>query len=344
MRYIDMHCDTLLKCITDKTDQNMMDFSEAQTDFRRLKKAKAVLQFFALFFPPRYVWERYHLENVPADEELLAQAVSVLNASLNDYKDDVALAGSEEDLQVNEAEGKLSVTLTIEDGRIISGKPERIEALHRLGVRGIVLTWNEENCLGFSHSFDTEKSGRGLTKFGLEAVEIMQDLGMLVDVSHLSDGGIRDVLDIFHKPIIASHSNCRSLAAHSRNLTDDMIRRIAQKGGAVGLNFYPPFLEYPERDASRVGMDAIAMHAKHMANIGGIDVVAFGGDFDGFTGPSPLNDCLEMPKLADCLRAAGFSHSELEKICHQNVRRVMREAMNGSLREVKSIKIPELLQ
>ena len=121
----------------------------------------------------------------------------------------------------------------MEEGGVLNEKQERLEELYRLGIRLITLTWNYENCLGYPNSRDGEVMNRGLKAFGLEIVERMNALGMLVDVSHLSDGGFWDCIRVSRAPIIASHSNARALCGVPRNLTDDMLRALAEKGGAA---------------------------------------------------------------------------------------------------------------
>lgn len=167
----------------------------------------------------------------------------------------------------------------------------------------------------------------GLKPFGKEAVVYMQqELGMLVDVSHLSDGGFYDVAALCQKPFIASHSNARALSPHPRNLSDKMLGILGEKGGVAGLNFYGCFLNEDIRcDRSRA--KRIAQHARYMADKGGVECVGLGSDFDGIDGNMELTGCEKMPLLWDALKEEGFHESEIEKIAHQNVLRVIGEAM-----------------
>ena len=146
-----------------------------------------------------------------------------------------------EELKQNQDAGKISAFLTIENGSLIDGKMDKIREIYDLGVRLVTLTWNDDNCLGHCHSQKPEEMSRGLTGFGKEAVRYMQELGILVDVSHLSDGGFRDVAEASRRsgvPFVASHSNCRALAPATRNLTDAMIRELAECGGSpYGMNW-----------------------------------------------------------------------------------------------------------
>ena len=203
---------------------------------------------------------------------------------------------------------------------------ERIDKLYQMGVRLITLTWNDDNCFGHSHAKDAGRMQLGLTPFGKEAVTYMTERGILVDVSHLSDGGFYDVAELVKGPFVASHSNCRELAPATRNLTDDMIRILAEHGGVCGLNFYPPFLNTdPVDKVSRI--ERMCEHVKHLVNVGGIECVGIGTDFDGIEGNLEIADCMEMEKLFDALQKTGFSEDALEKIAYKNVERVIREVM-----------------
>lgn len=226
---------------------------------------------------------------------------------------------------MNFADGKLSAVFTIEDGRAVQGKMENIKRFYDMGVRAMTLTWNFENCFGAPNSKDPAIMNKGLTDFGKEAIVYMQELGMLVDVSHLSDGGFYDVANICKKPFVATHSNARALCPHQRNLKDDMIRLLGNAGGVTGLNFGPEFLneDITCKDSTAKLM---AKHARHIANLGGVDCVAVGSDFDGIEGNLEISSPAKMELLADALKAEGFTAAEVDKIANGNVLRVMDEA------------------
>lgn len=154
----------------------------------------------------------------------------------------------------------------------------------------------------------------------------MQDKGILVDVSHLSDGGFYDVADIAKKPFIASHSNCRELSNHPRNLTDDMLKILGNTGGITGLNFCPSFLTNDAKNKES-SVEMIVAMAKHMKQIGGVDIIGVGTDFDGVEGNLEISGCEKMNLLADGLSRNGFTTGEIEKIMSGNLLRVMREAV-----------------
>ena len=195
----------------------------------------------------------------------------------------------------------------------------RLYALYEEGIRLITLTWNYENELGFPHNMSSQ-SGTGLKPFGLEVIGEMERLGMLIDVSHLSDAGFEDVYQNTRKPFVASHSCCRALCGHSRNLTDRMIRMIGERQGLVGVNFYGTFLQ----DSGICSAEVIAEHLRHIVNVGGIDIAALGSDFDGMSCEMELAGCQDMPLLLPSLEKAGFTSGEIDAICYNNAERVLK--------------------
>jgi len=224
----------------------------------------------------------------------------------------------------NETAGLMSAVLTVEEGGVLQGNLDRLQVLYDEGVRMMTLTWNYENELGWPNG-----QAGGLKQKGFEAVEEMTRLGILPDVSHLSDTGFYDLAKTIKGPFVASHSNARALARCSRNLTDDMIRIIGQHGGVIGLNFYPPFLEEADiEDHCRSTLEGLVKHAKHMMNIGGSEIVGLGTDFDGI-GPENLEieDASQMQILVDGLERAGLKAAEIEGICYKNVLKVYKEVL-----------------
>ena len=182
--------------------------------------------------------------------------------------------------------------------------------------------WNFENCLGHPNSRDAEVMKKGLKPFGRDVVERMGELNMIVDVSHASDGTFWDILEIAKSPIIASHSNCRALCDHPRNMTDEMIRALAERGGVSGLNFYGMFLGGKKESL----IDDMVAHVLHMMQIGGSEFPAIGTDFDGFSGMEILEipEVADMGKLWDALKKKGISESQLDKIWCENALRILK--------------------
>ncbi len=164
-----------------------------------------------------------------------------------------------------------------------------------------------------------------LSNFGREAIGAMNDMGIIIDVSHLSDGGFMDVAKLSRKPFVASHSNCRSLSPHQRNMTDEMIKLLAEAGGVAGINFGPEFLnEDIQLKDSRIAR--MSEHIQHMKKVGGIECVGLGSDFDGISGNFELSDISKMGLLFDQLSKDGFTEDEIEKIAYKNALRVIKDS------------------
>jgi len=299
--------------------------NESSIDIDKLKRGDCEAQFFAMFLPSVKSYE-----NAVAKIENDWDYVRVLSEGFfNDLKDndDIAFAGSISDIDRNMKEGKMSALLTIEDGRLIEGKMENLKKVYDMGVRLISLTWNYENCFGYPNSADEDIMKKGLKEFGIEAIQEMNRLGIIVDVSHLSDGGFYDVAKYSTKPFVASHSDCRSLTAHQRNLTDDMIRILADKGGVSGINFCYDFIYTKPNDEKLATVDHMIDHIKHFEKIGGIDCVGLGSDFDGIGNPVEIKNASMMDLLYVGLSKEGYSDDKIEKIFSTNVRRVIRECL-----------------
>ena len=252
MNYIDMHCDTLAKAAAQQK-KTAGELRNTMVDAKRLHQCGAKAQFFAMFLqqkreenwsdPGLAYTEKNNLWYTDAEiRKQMQDMYEVYQNTMETCSDIIAPAYNYEGLQCNWRQGKVSAFLTVENGCIVDGKMERIDKLYQMGVRLITLTWNDDNCFGHPHAKEAERMQLGLTPFGRKAVTYMAELGILVDVSHLSDGGFYDVAELVRGPFVASHSNCRELAPATRNLTDDMIRVLAEHGGVAGLNFYPPFL------------------------------------------------------------------------------------------------------
>lgn len=330
MQYIDMHCDTLGEALArGQRTAEMLDGT--MLDVKRLRQSGAAAQFFAMFLPQNCEPEGFgdNRTQTPEPEKRMDGMYEIYRNTLKECSGYLAPAGNYEDLNVNMRAGKISAFLTIENGYLARGRMENIKRFYDMGVRLVTLTWNDPNCFGQCHSKKREEMQTGLTDFGKEAVLYMNELGMLVDTSHLSDGGFYDVAENAKhtkKPFVASHSNCRSLSPSTRNLTDDMIRVLADCGGVAGINFAPYFLNTDERDAaSRV--ERMCDHVCHLIDKGGIGCVGIGTDFDGIGGELEISDCTKMYLLFDGLHKRGISDDAIERIAFGNVARVIRDAM-----------------
>lgn len=324
MKFIDMHCDTLMLAYI----KNKEDIYEipGMLDIKRMKEGGALAQFFAIFMRPAGSEKYFGREEPVDDNEYIETSLKIFTDSMKNNNSLIAPAYNAGDILDNEKKGLMSSLLTFEDGRAINGKMENLKRYYDKGIRLISLTWNNENCFGFPNSKDAEIMSKGLKDFGKEAVEYMNDLGMMIDVSHLSDGGFMDVADISKKPFIASHSNCRSLCPHQRNLTDEMIKVLAEKGGVAGLNFGPEFLN-ENMECKDSTIELMLKHISRMVDIGGIECVALGSDFDGIGGNMEVSGVDKMQLIFDRLAREGYSGAQIEKIAYQNALRVIRETL-----------------
>lgn len=328
MKYIDMHCDTLSvgmkehkKCIT--------ELENSMADIEHLEQSGVAAQFFAMFLPQQNMPEWFGLQEMPELEVLLYKMYDIFRKTLKKNENRMAFAQSYKEMQENLQIGKMSAFLTMENACVVNGSMENLKKYHDMGVGLMTLTWNDANCFGQSHSKDKSLMQKGLTDFGKEAILYMNELGIMIDVSHLSDGGFYDVVQISKKPFVASHSNCRELALSTRNLTDDMIRLLAEKGGVAGINFEPTFLNINQEDScSRISL--MCDHIQHFIKIGGVECVGIGTDFDGISGQFEIKDCTQMYLLFDELHRRGINEGTIEKIAFKNVARVIKDSMKAS--------------
>ena len=245
-----------------------------------------------------------------------------MNQEIKQHSEDIAWAKNSTDIRQNDKDGKISAILTLEDARAINHSLENIERFYKQGFKIIGLLWNQENCLGFPNSTDPKINQKGLKPFGIEAIQYMEELGMLVDVSHLNDGGIADVLTYAKKPVLATHSNARNIANHPRNLIDEHIKGIAESGGLIGLCISPRFLRGSGNEST---IEDMIRHLDYILDVGGEDVLAIGTDFDGTSGNFEIGSPKEMPKLFEHLEQHHWPLERIEKLAHKNALRVFKE-------------------
>lgn len=264
---LDLHCDTALALLgKDFFAEGTLRSNKFHIDLERAKAHPGYAQCFACFTTPR--------EKLPGRmtvEDLFEREISVLLREFNGNHDLIRQAFSAEDIRKNYEQAIMSAILTIEGPAGFGYDPALLENLYQIGFRITSLGWNESNPLSGSH-----ETGEGLTEQGREYVKEAQRVGMLVDVSHISDKGFWDIMDITQAPVIATHSNSRSLCDVSRNLTDDMFLAICRTGGVAGINQYAGFLgEAPT-------MDTVCDHIFHFLELDPSGKhIALGGDLDG---------------------------------------------------------------
>ncbi|WP_297132685.1 dipeptidase [Terrisporobacter sp.] len=323
MRIIDFHCDTISKIYDYRNNGEDINLKQnnLHLDIDKMKKSDYMLQVFASYINLKY--DKNPLQNC-------LNHIDLLYKELEKYKDDISIVYNYEDIIRNKKNNKIYALLSIEEGGVCKGDLALLRNFYRLGVRMMTLTWNYENELSYpnGHYYDEVRNERkGLKEKGFEFIKEMEDLGMIIDISHLSDDGIYDVYNNTKKPFIASHSNARSICSHGRNLTDDMIKKIGERGGLIGINFYSTFLKdnLTYKDTSMI--KDIIDHMKYISNIGGIDVVGVGTDFDGIDCGLEFKDSSNMQLIAEEMKKNGFSEEEIEKVFYKNGLRLFKEVL-----------------
>lgn len=315
---IDTHNDAPLRVITG-ADIGQRS-AKGHTDLPRLREGGVGAVFFAAWVSPRYV---------PLNQAA-RRALELIDVIRHDiagrYPEQFELALSADGIEAARHHGRIAVLIGIEGGHAIEDNLRVLRAFYDLGARYMTLTHvNTNNWADSSGDVNDPrvKHHNGLTAFGRQVIAEMNRLGMIVDVSHVSDKTFWDVLEASRAPVMASHSSCRALCDHPRNLTDEMIRALATKGGLIQINFAPEYLT--RRKEPPASVEDVAAHIEHAVRVGGVDAVGIGSDFDGIDHvPAGLEDVSRFPNLTRALLARGFSAGDLRKIYGGNVLRLMR--------------------
>lgn len=307
---IDLHCDTVLALLGDDMNQaGSLRKNRFHIDLERASRLGGYAQCFACFTTP-FMEKRHHVSPVVAFE----REIATLQREMDRNKDLISIAYSPKEIEENRKTGKMSAILTLEGTAGIGYDPELLSSLWLIGFRISSLGWNEKNPLTGSH-----ETGGGLTDQGRAYVREAQRLGMLIDVSHISDEGFWDIMDITQKPIIATHSNSRAVCAHKRNLTDDMFRAICETGGVAGYNFCRDFT------GENANLDTVCDHIFHFLELDPEgEHIALGGDLDGVEHtPDGFEGVQSYPALADRLKERGLTETLIRKIFWQNALNVL---------------------
>ena len=330
MKVADMHCDTIAEifyALRDGKDCGLKN-NQLHIDLEKMVKGDYLIQNFAMFVS---------LKNYENPLEHCLELIDEFYHQLELNQDRIALALNYNDIIRNEASGKISAMLTIEEGGVTKCSLAHLRNFYRLGVRMLTLTWNYENGIGYPNfqliegetpNFQNPNTISGLTEFGIDFIHEMERLGMIIDVSHLSDAGFYQVLKNTTKPFVASHSNARQKCNHVRNLTDDMIRKLSDRGGVIGMNYCPSFLYEAKAEEEAVGtIEAIVDNIKHIVSVGGYECVGLGSDYDGIPNHKELPDASYLPLLAEGLRKAGMKPHEIEAVFYKNVLRLYKDVL-----------------
>lgn len=345
--FFDAHCDTFLKVV-----ENGADFersADLHLTLPGLIQAGVRVQVFAAWTLAERLQGR--------EDEVALQVVKAVKAMCAAHAERFVLVCSAVALADVAADAtKMGALCSLESGDPLKGDPRALDRFFDAGVRLVTLVWGDNAFCGATFG-----KGGGLTGKGRELVARCEELGVMVDVSHASDEGFWDVCQAATRPFVASHSNCRALCDNPRNLSDEMIRALAERGGVAGINLATGFLsgelsvKYAEhrakvmsepgadqltvdeigarmtefnRSLARPPLSLVADHVKHFIEVGGEDCVGFGGDLDGVDAlPAGLEGVADYPRLVDLLREAGLSGAQIDKVCHGNLLRVFGEVL-----------------
>lgn len=311
----DCHCDTLTELYNKNTS---LYENEQHFDIKRQIALGGGLQFCAIYVPTEIFRYQGGLRYTLCLLDKYKQELKKLRAS----GIDVLEVRTAEDAG-NVLKHKAATLLAIEEGGAIDGSLEALRCLYELGVRAMTLTWSNRNDI--ADGINEEATGSGLTLFGKQVVAEMNRLGMLVDVSHISTAGFWSVMETSSKPVIATHSNAKSLCSHPRNLNDEQIKALTQNGGLAGITFAGQFLEEDWRDAC---IESVYKHIDYMLNlIGNDDHIGFGSDFDGISHPPyNINGVQDYKPLIEFL-SKHYSDETISKITHQNVISLLQKVL-----------------
>jgi membrane dipeptidase len=365
---VDTHNDITSMMIDDGYDIGTSSVGKYHTDLARMKEGGLTAEFFSV-----YVDRKYATAGGSARRAL--DQIDLVYRAAERYPDKLMMATTVSDIRRAKKQGKVAALMGIEGGHAIENSLMALRDFYRLGVRYMTLTHNNTN--DWADACCDKPTNNGLSDYGREVVREMNRLGMLVDISHVSDKTMSDVLDISTAPVIASHSSARALSDHPRNIPDDLLRRIAKNGGVVMVNFYPVFIDQkalnankernerlkPQMDALRerfkddpkrldaeqqkvldanplppTPLSVLIDHIDHIAKTAGIDHVGIGSDFDGVPSlPVGIEDISKLPVITYELLRRGYKEADIRKILGENLLRAFGEAERIAQRASHSI-------
>jgi len=310
MIFFDAHCD-ILSAITKPEE---LFSNNKHWDADRALSNGTFIQVLSLFAEGRN-WREIK-------DKMEAQLARVLLADKN-YPERIKIIREKDELSncVNSFEPhKIGCFIEAEGAEIIGESLAELERLYGAGLRILTLSWNYDNAVCDSVAGNNRHNG--LSAFGRQVVEKAEELGIIIDVSHASDKTFSDVAQVSHKPFIASHSNCRSICSHRRNLTDEQIKWIAKSGGVIGINLCPDFLN----NSGNAGLADIISHIEHISSLVGTAYVGFGCDFDGIDSlPAGISGVQDMGKIIDILLRLNYKEEDVKNIAGLNFVRLLQD-------------------
>jgi membrane dipeptidase len=348
---VDTHIDDVTPKLQEKGWSFFDQHTDGHTDYPRLRRGGLDALFFSIYMPGTVTGPAAVFDSL--------ERISVVRKLAEDYPDRIALCVTADQVRRAHREGKIAALMGVEGGHMINNSLPTLRMYADLGVRYLTLTHNVSTDWADSNVGPPQHGG--LTEFGREVVLELNRLGVMVDISHVADATFWDTLAVSRAPLIASHSSCRAISGHQRNMTDEMIKTMAAKGGVIQITFVDEFLDdalyrynqkalpleeelqqrFPGREnaatrrveiekafgpAPKVSWEKIIEHIDHAVKIAGVDHVGLGSDFDGAPMPAGMDDVSQLPKISEALLQRGYRESDLRKILGQNILRVLEES------------------
>lgn len=323
MTFFDLHCDTLWQIdkAKDKDEIISLITNDLMVDLHKLIKGKVGVQCFALF-------------NIPQTQKPFDSAMRMVGYLKDACRqtNKLQIVKSYNDIITNLKDGVISAVISMEDAFLLEGSLDNLQTLYNEGLRMICLNHNVANGVGHPNygkyingrpDWVTRNTKDGLTDFGRELIQEMNRLGIVVDLSHMSDAGFYQAINISSKPVVCSHSNANSVCPSVRNLTDDMLYKLADNDGITGICFANGFLN-ANKEIGKLTVEQSIHHIKHIKQLIGIEYIAIGSDFDGIPPEIDFKTCEYLPLLCEALIKEGFSTSEIDKITYENALRVFK--------------------
>lgn len=326
------------------------EHKDGHIDLPRMRKGGLNALFFSIYMSGTVTGPKAVNDSI--------ERIAAVHRLAEELPDQVAVCVSADQVRRAHKQGKIAALMGMEGGHMINNSLAVLRMYAELGVRYLTLTHSVNT--DWADSSGDQPKHNGLTDFGKDVVRELNRLGVMVDISHVSDKTFADAIEVSKAPMIASHSSCRAISGHARNMTDPMIKALAAKGGVIQINYLDQFIDpdlfqysqksqplmrelqqqYPGREnaakrreevakqfgpAPKASWERIIEHIDHAVKLVGIDHVGLGSDFDGGSMPVGMEDCTQLPKITDALLKKGYSASDVKKILGENTLRLMAE-------------------
>jgi membrane dipeptidase len=348
---LDTHIDTtprLQRANWKFTDEH----TDGHVDLPRMKKGGFNALFFSIYMAGTVTGPKAVFDSV--------ERIAAVHKLAEDLPDQIAVCTTAEQVRQAHKQGKIAALMGMEGGHMINNSLATLRMYAKLGVRYLTLTHSVNT--DWADSSGDQPKHNGLTDFGKQVVQELNRLGVMVDISHVADKTFFDALEVSRAPMIASHSSCRAISDHPRNMTDEMIKALAAKGGVVQINYADAFLDnnvaqynrnpqraararelttqYPGQEnaqrrreelekefgpAPKASWEKIIEHIDHAVKLAGVDHVGLGSDFDGATMPVGMEDVTHLPKITEALLRKGYKEADIKKILGENTLRLMAD-------------------